>query len=93
MIRICESLCWAALLQGPKAASLCQKYAYIFTSQPRSETDEVLDHANRTIDWQAGEDVKWIQDNLDIFKTRANNGDQDYVDLLEELKGRSDLHA
>ena len=45
------------------------------------------------IDRQAGEDAKWIQDNLEIFKTRAASGDQDYVDLLEELKGRSDLHA
>lgn len=93
MIGICESLCWAAFLQGLKGAFLCQKYSFTFTSQPDSETERVLDDANRMIDWQAGKDAQWIQDNLEIFQTRADNGDQDYVDLLEELKGRPDLHA
>ena len=40
---------------------------------------------------QAGEDKTWLKDNVQVFKERADAGDEDFRDLLREMEGRDDL--
>jgi hypothetical protein len=36
----------------------------------------------------AGGDVKWLQDNMDGFKKKANEGNEHFIDLLAEIEDR-----
>ncbi|KAI0123685.1 hypothetical protein BJ170DRAFT_598888 [Xylariales sp. AK1849] len=36
----------------------------------------------------AGNDPQWVKDNMDAFKEKAREGDQDFVELIEELEDR-----
>ena len=39
----------------------------------------------------AGQDHQWLKEHLDEFRMKAENGDEEFRDLLEELEGREDL--
>lgn len=41
---------------------------------------------------KAGEDKAWISRNLESFKEKADAGDEDFVDLIKELKVREEFH-
>ena len=40
---------------------------------------------------QAGEDRAWLAANYEKFRERAKYGDQDFKDVLQEMKERPDL--
>ena len=39
----------------------------------------------------AGNDQAWVKQNLGAFKEKAQEGDQDFVDLLAELESRPEF--
>ncbi|KAI9039041.1 uncharacterized protein KD926_010025 [Aspergillus affinis] len=41
---------------------------------------------------RAGGDTTWLKDNMALFEERAREGDEDFIELLEEIKRREDLH-
>ena len=41
--------------------------------------------------WQAGEDKEWLKFNISEFEKRADAGDEDFKDVLEEMRTRKDL--
>ncbi|KAH8423054.1 uncharacterized protein LDX57_000810 [Aspergillus melleus] len=40
---------------------------------------------------RAGGDSTWLKDNMAVFEGRARKGDEDFIELLEEMKNREDL--
>lgn len=42
--------------------------------------------------WQAGKDKKWLKENMTAFKAKADEGDGDFQDILEEMRTRNDLN-
>ncbi|KAK1145395.1 hypothetical protein N8T08_004270 [Aspergillus melleus] len=40
---------------------------------------------------RAGGDTAWLKDNMAIFEERAREGDEDFIELLEEIRSREDL--
>ena len=41
--------------------------------------------------WQAGEDKEWLKGNVGAFEKRAEAGDGEFADVLEEMRTREDL--
>ena len=39
----------------------------------------------------AGQDRNWLKDNLAMFRFRADSGEEEFVELLEEIGRREDL--
>ncbi|ETS73806.1 hypothetical protein PFICI_14752 [Pestalotiopsis fici W106-1] len=39
----------------------------------------------------AGQDAQWAKENMAAFQDKANNGDEDFADLVEELKTRDEF--
>lgn len=37
---------------------------------------------------EPGEDVKWVETNLESFRTKASQGDEDFVQTLKEIEGK-----
>lgn len=37
---------------------------------------------------QAGEDRAWIQENMQAFQAKADAGDQDFADMIKDIKDR-----
>ena len=40
---------------------------------------------------QAGEDKQWLKANMEAFRRKAEAGDRDFRDLVEEVGRRGDL--
>ena len=40
---------------------------------------------------EAGKEAAWFKENMGHFETKAEEGDEDYADMLKELKERDDL--
>lgn len=39
----------------------------------------------------AGQDAQWARDNMAAFREKADGGDEDFADLVEELKTRDEF--
>ena len=37
---------------------------------------------------QAGEDGKWLKDNMEAFQHKADGGDEEFKDLIEDVTSR-----
>ena len=43
-------------------------------------------------DVQAGQDQQWLKANMEVFRQRADAGDEDFKDVLEEMEARPALN-
>ena len=58
------------------------------------EKEDSSSHPGRgmlTCAWQAGEDKEWLKGNVKAFEKRAEAGDGEFADVLEEMRTREDL--
>lgn len=37
----------------------------------------------------AGQDAQWAKENMEAFKAKARDGDEDFANLVEELSGKA----